>query len=623
MSFSLPSKETIILDVPEVRQFDVKFKYNFFVNDEYVNSESTIIPKSIIEKPSEFFDSSYIDIVKTRIPRYIRFDFTPVYLQNEERVNVNTNKNKERKNFLRENYNNIIGEDEFVNDNYQIIDFSDQSIDKKIYEFVSGTFNVLQRIEGEPLGKFPTTNEQVKNFNQMTPSQVGFDYIQKSLMQHNQKSVYFEDNRGGRNVNHYNLDKLKKVSLKMQINNKILDTTIKHGSYNPAHTIARDLVNLSTITSYHQEKARSEGSQVSQHDYMNFATPYDMYESNFENNINSSKKIIGYVIDKWELKKDGILEPLEPIILESPHIASTIDFKVKYGATYVYQIRTIAEYVIPSINIIDKQLVVAKFLISSKPTTKTYVECIETVSPPSPVDIDYNWNYEINRLQISWSYPPNSQRDIKEFQLFRRSSIQEPYELIAVYDFDDTIRVQNISKVGGEKIPKNILHKSDSPILFHIDEEFNKSSKFIYAMCSIDAHGYTSNYSTQMEITFDKFKNKLNRKLISNGGAPKAYPNFNLAVDTFLDVIYDERSTRMKLYFTPEYLELYNKDNQIIPIINTNKEGSEYRLQVINLDLQKEQNIEINIEDRRKYEKAKEKKTVNDNGLKSISANRF
>jgi hypothetical protein len=251
------------------------------------------------------------------------------------------------------------------------------------------------------------------------------------------------------------------------------------------------------------------------------------------------------------------------------------------------------------------------------------VECIETVSPPSPVDIDYNWNYEINRLQISWSYPPNSQRDIKEFQLFRRSSIQEPYELIAVYDFDDTIRVQNISKVGGEKIPKNILHKSDSPILFHIDEEFNKSSKFIYAMCSIDAHGYTSNYSTQMEITFDKFKNKLNRKLISNGGAPKAYPNFNLAVDTFLDVIYDERSTRMKLYFTPEYLELYNKDNQIIPIINTNKEGSEYRLQVINLDLQKEQNIEINIEDRRKYEKAKEKKTVNDNGLKSISANRF
>jgi hypothetical protein len=209
MSFSLPSKETIILDVPEVRQFDVKFKYNFFVNDEYVNSESTIIPKSIIEKPSEFFDSSYIDIVKTRIPRYIRFDFTPVYLQNEERVNVNTNKNKERKNFLRENYNNIIGEDEFVNDNYQIIDFSDQSIDKKIYEFVSGTFNVLQRIEGEPLGKFPTTNEQVKNFNQMTPSQVGFDYIQKSLMQHNQKSVYFEDIKGGRNANHYNLDKLK------------------------------------------------------------------------------------------------------------------------------------------------------------------------------------------------------------------------------------------------------------------------------------------------------------------------------------------------------------------------------------------------------------------------------
>jgi hypothetical protein len=96
----------------------------------------------------------------------------------------------------------------------------------------------------------------------------------------------------------------------------------------------------------------------------------------------------------------------------------------------------------------------------------------------------------------------------------------------------------------------------------------------------------------------------------------------NLASDTFVDVMYHENGSRMKVYFTPEYLELYNNENQIIPILSTNQKDAEYRIQIINLDVQKEQTINIQVEDRRRYEKTKEE-LYKGSGLKSVDPDRF
>jgi hypothetical protein len=50
--------------------------------------------------------------------------------------------------------------------------------------------------------------------------------------------------------------------------------------------------------------------------------------------------------------------------------------------------------------------------------------------------------------------------------------------------------------------------------------------------------------------------------------------------------------------------------------------GAEYRIQVINLDAQKEQVINIDVDDRRRFDKTKED-LYKGSGLKSIDPDRF
>lgn len=336
----------------------------------------------------------------------------------------------------------------------------------------------------------------------------------------------------------------------------------------------------------------------------------------------AKKRIIGYVIDKWELLPNGDLIAKEPILLENPYVSTAVDYKVKYGATYAYQVRTVAEYTMPAITQEDHQLVVIKLLICSKPTKKIMVECKEAVPPPFPTDLDFVWDYENNNLIVTWTFPPNSQRDIKKFQVFRRRSIKEPFQLQKMYNFDDTERPEPFIDVDPENVPDEFIEYMTNPKLTYVDTDFKKDSNFIYAVCSIDAHGLTSNYSTQMHVSFDRFANRLVKKLVCISDCPKPYPNMNMASDTFVDVMYHENGSRMKVYFMPEYLELFNNENQVIPILSTNQKDAEYRIQVINIDAQKEQVINVQVEDRRRYDKTKEE-LYKGSGLKSIDPNRF
>jgi hypothetical protein len=142
---------------------------------------------------------------------------------------------------------------------------------------------------------------------------------------------------------------------------------------------------------------------------------------------------------------------------------------------------------------------------------------------------------------------------------------------------------------------------------FYADIESFTSSKYIYALASVDAHGLISNYSAQFEVYFDFFQNKLIRKEISSAGAPRPYPNIDLDISVFKDVINvsGEASKKLKVYFTPEYFKIYpnpSKDPQNQQtILATKNLGSDkngyYKLQIINIQNQKSDFLEINVED--------------------------
>ena len=146
---------------------------------------------------------------------------------------------------------------------------------------------------------------------------------------------------------------------------------------------------------------------------------------------------------------------------------------------------------------------------------------------------------------------------------------------------------------------------SDQPVMFFIDEDFKvdpkslKSSRFIYTIVSIDAHGMSSNYGSQFEINFDFFKNVLMKKLISSPGAPKPYPNLYVKIDAFKDVIKTNgvNSTKLKIYFMPEYFKILKEDGLIQRMISTRQDNAYYKIQFINLQNQKGDSLKITIDD--------------------------
>lgn len=260
---------------------------------------------------------------------------------------------------------------------------------------------------------------------------------------------------------------------------------------------------------------------------------------------------------------------------------------------YSYAIRTIAYVEVQSKDDSGNNILAVGFLVSSKKSTATKVLCEEYVPPPVPSDIAHVWDFKEKCLRLSWSFPPNPQRDIKKFQIFRRRTTHEPFELIQMYDFDDSV----IKSPYHETPDLSLVKVSKIPNLSFYDKEFTKDSRYIYALCSIDAHGFSSPYSIQMELSFDRFKNKLKKKLISIAGSPKIYPNAFINMDTFVDSIKDEGHSKMKVVFNPEYLKLLSSQGQDLELLKTGANDT-YKIQLINADLQKQEIININLIDR-------------------------
>ena len=91
---------------------------------------------------------------------------------------------------------------------------------------------------------------------------------------------------------------------------------------------------------------------------------------------------------------------------------------------------------------------------------------------------------------------------------------------------------------------------------------FDKNNVQIYTICSLDAHGYSSNYSTQIAVMYDFYDKKCITDLVSESGAPLHMPNIFIKRKTkFFDnddyittnLPFEEKVKKFTLYATPEY----------------------------------------------------------------------
>lgn len=583
--------------MPEVLNFHPpQFTYNFFTTDEASN-ETGDIPESLKLKPTAFFDdSSNVITFAKHLPRYVTIQFNPVILETDPDYVA---RQPNDVGLIRSNLDKIVVEDNFSNDTFKGVMFQPIDFDMKLFNLVSGTAAASVPALSKPAFLPPgstlaAAGEKVAG---ITSDSLPPSFLSRAMAKANIE---------GYSVKAHEDDAHEGLGLRIQFDTRIVSDAISTSLFDPLSTYNEDIRTLWESLRPVQAKsiARSK-SNILHHKEYDTEVRYLSVEYGDESMFSDKRttRIVGYIIDKWEVQSGGTFRNvLPPIVIESPKASSYVDFRVKYGTEYVYAVRAIAlvKYVMPierSDGTVETALVT--LLISSRPTPKQYVKTFENVPPPPPVDIDFIWNYEDHTMGMIWSLPVNTQQDIKKFQVFRRPSINDPFELLKLFDFNDSEFVYQDPENDGVTDERRVKLTNGSPVTFFVDEDFKRDSTFIYAVASVDAHGLTSGYSQQFIVSYDKFKNRIIKKLISPSGAPKPYPNFYLTLDTFADVMVSSQKPTLDVYFTPDALDVVNRSNESTRVVQTDSSSGYYQVQIINTDVQKQHSIRVNISDRR------------------------
>lgn len=324
----------------------------------------------------------------------------------------------------------------------------------------------------------------------------------------------------------------------------------------------------------------------------------------------------GIILQKYEVTEKGLQhveDNMYPVDEDTPNF-TIYDPNVKYGTTYGYGLRElymITATVNADLPDLGAGIYKTTFLIEGSPAPIKYVTCIEKRAPRPPEALFVRRGVNADGLILEWQFPSNPQRDIKKFQIFRRKNIYEPFYLLREIDFNNADPVT----ASAETINQELIEYVSFPKTIYQDFDFEKTDKYIYAVCSIDAHGYSSTYSAQVEVSMDVFRNVPVRKTISPAGAPKQYPNMYISstdadnIDKIRlteDIIRVSGYDEVEVFFDPEAQKIiaggqtkdvYQLAKTADPSIDAEDPNPKFVLQFLNLDNGKSQNVDILIRD--------------------------
>ena len=581
MSFeSISSKPLHFFDVPETRDLEVSFSYNFFVPDEKINESGD---EAIRGNLSERFlrkgtaDTSNLN---SRIPRYVKLSFS-----------IGDSKKKMlgprgRSSSLKATRGEItealqsglfVTEDEVSLSRFRSSMLGNQSVSFDLENFMRMTLNKHVAAVEEA-----TVQDAVNAFSKTT--KVNSTFISSKLVPPSLNTR--PDNKKFPEF-HLREQKLKS---KVQLNNSFAPMIFNKSVAAGTNLLQTDGVNRFVESIEHFQA--STDFLVTDDESIH-AVPAADLEKMAEDVFTPEAAVIGVLFEKKRVYK-GKKYPMSSVLCvgESPTVA--YDSQVAYGQTYEYTAFTLSKFRIP-ITTDDGRSYIQTIFVASKPSNPVMVTIEEDRAPEPPQDINYYFEFDRGSLYITWAPPVNPQRDVKYIQVFRRKSVDEAFELVANLDFDDSI----LRNEPVENIDDSLTTSYSSMPTYFEDTEFSKDSSFIYALVAVDARQISSPYSTQVRVSFDTHKNKIRKELVSYSGAPKQYPNWMLKENFFVDSMKDSSHTQVSIYFDPEAYTVVKGNGETFPAFysKTIDPLSKYVFQFINTDRLLEKKFEVTIDD--------------------------
>jgi hypothetical protein len=576
---SLSSKPLHFFDIPEVKSLSVSFSYNFFVPDERIDeSGNDALNGNLSER---FLRKGTADTtnLNARVPRYVKLDF--FIGDSRKRVRGTKSVSSSLKS-TREEITKALNEGLFVTEDsastgrFKSMVLTSESIEKDL--------DTLMRLS---LGKFVNAADDVS----VKDALISFSRTTgvSSNLVSRMTPPTLNSRPDNKKFSPFATEEKKKTS-SVQLNAAYAPMVLRT-AFDTGRSLSRDDV-LSRFASYSRAMVESKEMLVTEDEGILDIPAADLEKANNDLFI-PEVSVIGVLFEKYRIIGNKRY-PMPSVVYVGSDPRTAYDSKVAYGQTYEYSATTLAKARIP-VTTDDGRTYIQTIFIASKPTKPSQITISEDRAPEPPQDVNYYFNFGEDNLRITWSPPVNPQRDVKYIQIYRRSSIHEPFQLIANLDFDDSV----LRTDPTESIDEGLIRSHSSMPTYFIDTEFDRSSSYIYSLVAVDARLISSPYSTQTLVYFDTHKNKVQKRLVSYSGAPKQYPNWMLKENFFVDSMKDSAHSEVNIYFNPEAYTLLRGNGESFPAFYSKSVDpfAKYVFQFMNTDRLLEKKLEVTIND--------------------------
>lgn len=624
---SLPANR---VNIPEVKEGQASFVYNYFTRDERVRILNSSKDK-ILDLQSDFANDVFFNIANDKLPRFVKISFKPPKTYGIiKKTNVSAK--------IKDNLEKIYIEGATSNTFFTGIEFIDSGKEPEQYNRIKSSMILADIATPED-----SPRAAIEDLYETLGEKGGLFGEDKKMLKQALSNMQSEGYTAAPSdvppeIADFSSDPLTKQAFSIQFNNLFMSEIVKSATKIPDNVFQDEFRAITNFADNVKKKILKsiDPNKISEADYeitvqaVDLKPIRDLTSYKIANQKQStayknfSKKILdkypkiklaGYMIHKYEVLPDETTNFMGNFYSDNPNGLFIVDPGVRYGGNYVYKIRTICEVQTIIRTIPDQKsagslegLAVATMLVASEGET-IGVTCVERVPPPPPENLRVGFNFRKKLPFLTWQFPLNVQRDIKRFQIFRRYSLNEPFMLIAELDFDDSVIKGGVTEIA---LDEN-LYDLPGPAVNYTDISFELGSEPIYTLASVDAHGMSSNYGAQIKMKYNKYLNTITTTLISRPNAPKPYPNLLVEVDSFEDAIKVSGYERMKVFFDPEYYKVYKNEKKMrrfgrysFPFkkevsqeflrVNPNKDT--YKIHIMNFDLQKDQIVNIRIADK-------------------------
>ena len=321
---------------------------------------------------------------------------------------------------------------------------------------------------------------------------------------------------------------------------------------------------------------------------------------NRPDNFLSNWTLVGWIVSKYRLdngkEKYMYTRFVEETRFRDPYVA--------YGKTYRYQIRPVfCKYVSNKKDRRSTYIDNTVVFVGSEESAFIDVECTELKVPEPPRNPRFEYILNSN-IRVTWERPESyvsdenklfDTNDIKGYQLFIRNSLEEPYRLFRYFTFNNTVpsslRIRASESIADDFVISSEYEISESvspddiPNFYEYREyivNIRSNVDYYFALCSIDAHGNSSNYSAQYKVRRNNVTGEVDIQLVCPVGAPKQYPNLLIPGKLVQPAFKASGYKYMDIYYAP--------DSQVA---SPNIGGASMNIQLFELETEVEKNITI------------------------------